>query len=53
MEQFLATVLERVDFLNTSAAALETVSSHDTFQVGAHVIRQIVQVSVCPGIIEI
>ena len=31
VEQFLATVLERIDYLNTSAAALETVSSHDTF----------------------
>ena len=53
VESFLAGILERIDFLNTSASALETVTSHDSFQVGARVIKQIVKVSVCPGIIEI
>ena len=28
VEQFLANILERIDFLNTSAAALENITSH-------------------------
>ena len=49
----MACILERIDFLNTSAIALENITSHQFFTAGSHLIKQIIQVSICPGVIEI
>ena len=42
VEQFLASILDRIEFLFTSAIALEKIRSHQVFSVGSHLIKQIV-----------